>query len=166
MKKILVSLLLLISVTAFCQLPKIATKVKNLGAITAGVIQPINAAYADTLKSADTVFYKLVVNHSRVVFPYVSLNVKATAGADTSVITVTFWQSVDGTRWSQVLNTASPTPWATTISKANQKAGNVDIDFWRSIGWFQSQYLGIRLIATSVSGYKGIYFGSVRVNEY
>jgi hypothetical protein len=168
MKKIFI-LVFLTAFTAsmFAQVPKVATKVKSLAGLSAnGLTIAVNPSYADTLKSTDTIFYKTLVNHSNIGYPYVSLLFKGVAGADTATVTVTFWQSVDGTHnWTQVLNTTSPTAWATSLTKAVQKAGGMDIDFWRSVGWFQSTYLGVRLICGTSSSFKGIYYGAIRFNS-
>lgn len=169
MKKIFASFLFItLSVVLFAQVPKVTTKVKTLGAINPGVILPINSSLTDTLKSTDTLFYKVQINHSDVGYPYISLLLKGgIAGTDTATVTVTFWQSVDGkTNWTQVLNTTSPTAWATSLTKAVQKAGGMDIDFWRSIAWFRSQFLGIRLICGTSASEKAIYYGSVRFDKY
>ena len=173
MKKIFSLLLLVIlTISLFGQLPSGkktdgTSKVKNLGALRAGTVLPINMALTDTLPSNDTLFYKALIDHNFVGYPYISQLLKKAAGSDTSVITVTLWQSVDGkTNWTQVLAGTSPSAYSYSMTKAIQKAGGIDIDGWRSIMWFRSQYLGIRYISTTVSGYKGIYYGSLRYDNY
>jgi hypothetical protein len=166
MKK-LFSLLFLASfvLTAFTQVPVITSKVKTLGTLSAnGLTIAINPVLADTLKGTDTLFYKVPTFHTNTAYPYLSL-IEKKAGTNDTTALLTFWQSVDGTHnWQQILNTASPTAWSTTLAKAT----GTDIDFWRSIAWFQSTYLGIRLISTGTSTtgkYKNIYYGSIRLNS-
>ena len=170
MKK-LFSLLFLASfvLTAFTQVPVITSKVKTLGTLqTNGLTVAINPLLADTLKSGDTLFYKINTFHSATSYPYLSLIEKKAGSNDTTAL-LTFWQSVDGTHnWQQVLNTATPTAWNTTLAKATA----IDLDFWRSIGWFQSTYLGVRIISNGPAAptakntyYKNIYYGSIRLNS-
>ena len=164
MKK-LFSILFLAAFVAstFAQLP-LSTKVKSIGPVSEnGLTIAINTSLADTLKGGDTLFYKVITNHAFAVYPYLSLIEKQAGTRDTTAL-LTFWQSVDGSHnWVQVLNTTSPTAWSTTLAKATK----TDVDFWRSVGWFSSTYLGIRLISTgsSSSTYKNIYYGSIRINK-
>jgi hypothetical protein len=166
--KRLFSILFLVALvaTTFAQLPTTA-KVKVLNTVQPnGMTTAINPSYADTLKSADTLFYKIPINHGLVGFPYISQLFRKTAGADTSVITVTFWQSVDGVHnWVPVKAGASPSAYSVSLTKAIQKVGQIEIDFWQNIVWFQSSYLGVRYVATTVSGFKGVYYGSIRFNS-
>ena len=116
MKKVfIISLMLGFCLTMGAQLPtgnttglhSKAHKVITLGTINdIGTIGVINPNKADTLYSADTLFYKVLINHSSEGYPYISLNTKV-ANADTTshdvTSTITFWQSVDGsTNWNQI----------------------------------------------------------------
>ena len=166
MKRLLLFVgMLLIVATTFAQLPKLnlTKKLKTLSTVSAnGLTVAINPVKADTVKSGDTLFYKVPINHSFKGYPYISLLQKLVT-ADT-VATLTFWQSVDGANnWQQVLNTASPTAWAITLAKGNT---GTDISFWRSIGWFESNWLGIRIIAKPKSNHKKIFYGSIRFDNY
>ena len=253
MKKIIFISLLFLSVVGLAQLP-VSTKIKNLATLEAGKISTINAAYADTLKSGDTLFYKVLVNHSYVGYPYISLITRLVANDTTS--TLTLWQSVDGTQnWQQItkvsqlttllfdttaiygrggnnvstmisdttlvygrggngqsdvlydttkiMNHVSPSlkalysakiteknrqlysssgltknrslysatgtsynteaVWNITVAKAS--SGSCDVSFWRNNARFESQYLGIRFIAKTKSGFKAVYYGSVRYDN-
>ncbi len=167
MKK-LISIIFLTAfvISTFAQLP-VASKVKTLGTVQAnGITVAINPSLSDTLKSNDTLFYKIPVSHSNIGYPYISQLYKRAAGADTSVVTITFWQSVDGIHnWVPIKAGSSPSAFSVSLTKAVQLAGKIEIDFWQNIVWFQSSYLGIRYVATTVSGFKGIYYGSVRFNQ-
>jgi hypothetical protein len=172
MKRILSFILIAtLTISIFAQLPVNkktdgTSKVKDLGTAKPGDVIPFNPNLKDTLPSNDTLFYKVMVSHDIVVFPYESLLLKKVAGSDTSVITVTYWQSVDGkTNWQQVLSTTTPSAFSYSWTKALQKTGGVDIDGWRSVVWFRSQYFGARYISSTVSGYKGIYYGSFRFDK-
>jgi hypothetical protein len=148
----------------FAQLPQ-TSKVKTLGAVSPGKIMPINNSLTDTLGSNDTIFYKQLVNHDQVCFPYLSLLQKHVAGADTAVVTITLWQSVDGVHnWKQVKATTSPSAYSFTFSKALQLTGS-EIDGWSAVIWFRSQYIGIRLVSATISSYKAIYYGSIRYDN-
>ena len=165
MKKILSLLMtLFIGISLFAQVPIITSKVKNLSVSENGLSVAINPSLSDTLKNGDTIFYKVLVNHSFAVYPYLSLIEKQTGTRDTTAL-LTFWQSVDGTHnWQQVTNTATPTAWAITLAKATA----TEVDFWRSIGWFNSTYLGVRLIGGGKKTgytYYNCYYGSIRINK-
>jgi hypothetical protein len=166
MKKILSILVtLLISVSIFAQLPAITSKIHTIGPVSEnGLTIAINPSLADSLGQGDTLFYKIQTSHQSAVYPYISLIEKVGIGRDTTV-TLTFWQSVDGVHnWVQVLNTTTPTAWVTTLSKATA----TDIDFWRSVGWFSSTYLGVRLIGNGKKAgytYNNKYYGSIRLNK-
>lgn len=164
MKKIFtISIIALICASVSAQLPvtsKIKTQPTQITASLGSVA--FNASYSDTLKSGDTLFYKWSVAHTGIIYPYISL-LKKNVASDTT-FTVTFWQSVDGSHnWVQVLNTTTPTAWATDIAKT---ITGTDISFWRSVGYFESTYLGMRLISKTKSGCKNIAYGSIRINVY
>lgn len=161
MKKIFIILLTFaICLNISAQLP-VASKVKNLGSTIPGKIVPFNLSYTDTLKSADTLFYKVLVNHDVNVYPYISQLTRLVANDTTA--TLTLWQSVDGVHnWQQLTTGTSPSAYSATIAKSTTTG--TEIDFWRSIGWFNSQWFGIRFIAKTKSGFKTIYYGSVRFN--
>ena len=164
MKKIITLLaLMLLTVVMFAQVPKITKKIKTLDRVSEnGLTIAINPVKADTLKSGDTLFYKIPVNHTRIGYPYISMLQKLVA-ADT-VAVLTFWQSVDGTNnWQQVLYGSSPSAWSITMAKGNT---GTDVSFWRSIGWFESSYLGMRFIAKPKSNFKKIFYGSIRYEAY
>ncbi len=196
MKKI-ISIIFIASfaLTMFAQLPVITTKVKTLPAIKEGQICPINTALQDTMKTGDTIFYKIQVNHSEIGYPYLSLLLKRVAGADTATVTATFWQSVDGTHnWQQIkylsqvttvlmdttkywrhigaygvfTGTGTSVNTETAFSVSLTKAimkTGTSISFWRNNACFESQYLGIRLVSAVSSSFKGIYYGSLRYNN-
>ena len=137
-----------------------------------GTIVAFNAAnattgkYADTLKSGDTLFYYVNIAHTTVGYPYLSVLTKLVANDTTSK--VTFWQSVDGSsNWQQIqidsIGVSSPTT-LTPITLAKSTTKGTDISFWRKAARFESQYLGWREIASVKSGFKTIYWGSVRFN--
>jgi hypothetical protein len=163
MKNILILGFLILSINLMAQVPGVTKKVKTLSpSLASGLIANINNSLADTLKSGDTLFYKVVVTHDRVGFPYLSI-LKKVVATDTTA-DVTFWQSVDGTHnWLQVKNTTSPTAWSTTLAKSTLAT---EYDFWQNVAWFRSQYLGIRFIQRVKSGSKVIVYGSVRYDNY
>ena len=178
MKKILIllSLVAFISFTINAQLPTVAKKIKTYIPIQDnGGIQPLNATYSsgvlssypDTLKSGDTLFYKLPIKHARVGFPYLSLNTKLVANDTTSKID--FWQSVDGVNnWQRIYKDSTgiavPTIWYPTLIAKSTTKGTV-LSFWQVAARFESQYLGVRIIANVKSGFKTIYYGSYRFNS-
>ena len=197
-KYFLFAALLTLTLGLSAQLP-VSTKVKTLGAISdqgigAPSIATFNAAKTDTLKSGDTLFYKVLINHGSVGYPYISQLTKLVANDTTA--TATFWQSVDGsTNWQQIkylsqtttlvfdttkyakgttgkfwdLYSASGTSvnaetvWSVTVNKSTTTGTN--FSFWRQNAKFESQYLGIRFIASTKSGFKTIYYGSVRFEK-
>jgi hypothetical protein len=176
MKKIFsLFIVLLIGLTVFSQVPKIASKVKTLSAISPGTIVQINPNYTDTV--ADTIFYKIVVNHDAFVTPYISLLHKKAGTRDTTA-TLTYWQSVNGVdNWQQIqkgkaLSAYSLALDTTSINNATIANKGHQISFLKDTGYFESQTLGLRIISNApTSGskkayYKPIYSGSLRVNKY
>lgn len=165
MKKIVILIFsVLLSAVVVAQLP-VAAKVKNLGTCSPGKIVAFNNSLTDTLASADTLFYKLLVNHTTEVYPYIS-QLKKLVAADTTAI-LTLWQSVDGSNNWQVIKHGLPSDTATvayvkTIAKGT--TGN-DYSGWRSNIKFESQYFGMRFIAKTKTGSKNIFYGSIRFNE-
>jgi len=224
MKKIFILGFLFVSLGLMAQLP-VSTKVKTLSpALVPGGITTLNSSKYDTLKTGDTLFYKVLINHDEIGYPYLSLLLKRVAGADTATVTATFWQSVDGsTNWQQVkylskvttflfdttkfagsttgtstllfdttkysagvyrhdfysatltgkgrqlysatgTSANTETAWTVSLTKAIMKGGTT-VSFWRNNAAFESQYLGIRFISAVSSGFKGIYYGSVRYDN-
>jgi hypothetical protein len=170
--KRLVSLLIFmfIGVGLFGQLPKIASKVKTLGTIsekpvgTAPTIIKFNALLTDTLKSTDTLFYKIPIIHSTVGYPYVTIRPKLIANDATA--TVTFWQSFDGVRWTQcnsVSNAYVLTAFTATVPVSTTLIN--EYSFWASNIKFDSQWFGMRFIAATNAGFKTLYYGSIRFNK-
>jgi hypothetical protein len=225
MKKLFsISILLILAISTFAQLPQ-KKKVYTLGAIydngtAAQTFSTFNAAFADTLKSgsaADTVFFKVLINHVSLGFPYISLNTKLVSAGQDTTATVTFWQSIDGsTNWQQLKQvtnvvafdttkfygmgapeiawdttkttlktigkgqlytyktgfkgygpyTQSTTPTETAFTVTIAKGtGGTDVSFWRKGVKFESQYLGIQIIAPSRTGHKTIYSGTVKFQK-
>ena len=258
MKKIVFILMIfgLFVANAFSQLPQ-TKKIYSLSPIydngtSAQTMATFNATYLDTLKTtstADTVFYKLLINHVSIGYPYISINTKlVSAGYDTTAV-VTFWQSVDGkNNWVQIKqaynsilydttaiygtknsntflydttkilggstnvtrfdttawaksnigatevkalykratttkdpvpytasagtkiqalysakNVATETAYSVTLAKATTKG--TDISFWRNNVKFESQYLGIQIIAPARTSHKTIYYGTIRFQK-
>lgn len=165
MKKYLVICLLFVVGYASAQLP-IASKIKDLGGpVNPGVVIRFNPSLADTLKSGDTLVYKIAFNHSKVSYAYISQLTKLVAN-DTTVY-VRYYQSVDGkTNLQQlkVVGAYSATTNNDTIAKSTT-AGR-DIDFFRKSLPFDSQYLIIWFKASTKSNFKTILYGSLRINEY
>ena len=97
---------MMFSAIAFAQVPTGTGKTKTLGTLQAnGMTLAINPYKADTLKSGDTIFYKIPIYHSSVGVPYISLNTTGVSSDTTS--TLTFWQSVNGKDNWQQINTMS-----------------------------------------------------------
>lgn len=161
MKKLLLLLSsIVLNLSLFAQMP-VASKIKNLGVYNPGTIVQFNANFADTLKSADTLFYKVAFNHDFVGYPYLTY-AKTIVAADTTA-DVVMYQSVNGsTNWIQIQSGSSPSNYSTTIAKA---ATGGDIDFWKTTIWFSSQYLGIRLIQRTKTSSKAVIYGTVRFNK-
>jgi hypothetical protein len=122
MKKIICFLLIAgLALNTFAQLPtgnttglhSKAHKVITLGAINDnGTIGVINPNKTDTLYSADTLFYKVLVNHTSEGYPYLSINTKVgtTDTTKNTTSTITFWQSVDGVNnWQQITQVSQTT---------------------------------------------------------
>ncbi len=177
MKKILsLIVILFIGLTVFAQMPKVSTKIKNLGSAQAGIITPINISFTDTVTKGDTVVYLLLVNHPSFVTPYISLLHKKPGTRDTTS-QLTYWQSVDGkTAWHQITKGKAQSAYSllldtTSIKNATQANQSHEISFLRDTAYFESQYLAIRIIsngATSgskLSYYKPVYYGSIRINN-
>jgi hypothetical protein len=166
MKKIFILLFsVMLSVALSAQLP-VASKIKNLGAgFTPGTIVSFNSNLADTLKSADTLVYKVAFSHSKIAYAYISELTKLVAN-DTTVY-VRYYQSVDGKTNLQLLKTVgayNPPTNHDTIAKSTT-AGR-DIDLYRKGLPCNSQYLIIWFKAATKSNFKTILYGSVRLNEY
>lgn len=174
MKK-LISILFIIGlcVGTYAQLPTKASKIKAVSVADDGRIKPINynatstPTYSDTLKSGDTLFYKVLVSHSVIGYPYISWNTKLVAADTTSKID--FWQSVDGVHnWQRLTKDSTgiavPTTWYPILIAKSTTAG-VNFSFWQVAARFESQYLGIRVIANVKTGFKTIYYGSIRFNK-
>lgn len=172
--KRLITILAIIGLCAFslsAQLP-IAKKIKTLGTIaekpsgTAPTILKFNTLYTDTLKSGDTLFYKVPIVHSTLGYPSVVFSNKlVTAGKDT-VSTLTFWQSYDGSKWVQcntVSNAYSLSAYSATVPKSTTTIN--EYSFWSNNIKFEGQYLGIRFIAKTRSLFKTIPYGSIRFNK-
>jgi hypothetical protein len=167
-------LILTIGLTAFSQMPKVTTKVKDLGAISPGKIMAINPSLKDTV--IDTLFYRVLVNHDAFVTPYLSLLHQKPGSRDTTSV-LTYWQSVDGVHnWQQVkygkaLGAYSTSIDTTSIKNATLANQGRTISFLRDTAFFESQYLGIRFISNApTSGakkayYKPIYYGSIRADK-
>jgi heme-degrading monooxygenase HmoA len=161
MKRIFILLLAVICVTVSAQTP-VAAKIKTLSVAKPGQIVSFNAAKADTLKSADTLFYKILINHEGNVTAYISQLTKLVANDTTA--TVTYWQSVDGsTNWQAVKKGAAQAAYSATIAKSTTTG--VDVSFLRDTAYFESQYLGVRYIGKTKSGFKTILYGSIRFNN-
>lgn len=164
MKKILILIAsLCFSVAIMAQLP-VASKIKDLGTYSVGKIVSFNSSLADTLKSGDTLAYRIAFNHTGVGYPYISQLTKLVANDTTAY--VRFYQSVNGSSNLQILKKvgayAAPTN-NDTIAKSTT-AGR-DIDMFRNSIPFNSQYLIIWIVAPVKSGFKTIIYGSVRLNE-
>ena len=111
MKKLFsISILLILAISTFAQLPQ-KKKVYTCSAIydnqqAAQTFSTFNATFADTIKSgsaADTVFFKVLINHVSIGFPYLSLNTKLVSAGQDTTATLTFWQSIDGSiNWQQI----------------------------------------------------------------
>lgn len=159
----------------FAQMPR-AAKVKNLGSVSPGTILSINNTLADTVTNGDTIFYKIVVNHDNNVNAYLSLLHKKPGSRDTTSV-LTYWQSVDGVNnWQQLkkgkaLSAYSTSLDTTSINNATVGSKGRDISFWRDTVYFESQYLGLRIISNGATSggkkgyYKPIYYGSIRFNK-
>jgi hypothetical protein len=161
--------MILFSVSA--QLP-IAKKIKTLGAIAekpSGVMPTIlkfNTAYSDTLKSGDTLFYKVPIIHSTLGYPVVVFSPKLIQAGKDTISTLTFWQSYDGVKWVQcnaVSNAYSPSAYSATVPKSTTTIN--EYSFWTNNIKFEGQYLGIRFIAKTRSLFKTCYYGSIRYNK-
>ena len=227
MKKLFtISILLafVLNISTFAQLPQ-KKKVYNLGAIydngsASQTFSTFNSPALDTIKSgsaADTVFFKVLINHVSLGYPYISLNTKLVSASQDTIATVTFWQSIDGsTNWQQLkqvtnvvafdttkfygmgapeiawdttkttlktigkgqlytyktgfkgygpysqTTTPTETPFTVTIAKGT---GGTDISFWRKGVKFESQYLGIQIIAPARAGHKTIYSGTIKFQK-
>jgi|YelNatPaOPRAMG01_1025707.scaffolds.fasta_scaffold38094_3 hypothetical protein len=164
------------TLTMFAQVPKITSKVKNLGSVSPGTILSINSNLADTITNGDTIFYKIVCNHDGFVTPYISLLHKKPGSRDTSSV-MTYWQSVNGVdNWQPVLKGKALSSYSATIDTTsinNATVGNKGhtYSFLRDTAYFESQYLGIRIISNGATSggkkgyYKPIYYGSIRFNK-
>jgi len=169
-------LILMIGVAVMAQVPKIASKVKTLSAISAGTILPINPNFTDTVTNGDTLFYKIVINHDAFVKPYISLLHKKPGSRDTTT-QLTYWQSVDGIQnWRQITKGKTQSAYSllldtTSINNATIANKGREISFLRDTAYFESQYIGIRFISngptsgTKKGYYKPIYYGSIRVQK-
>jgi hypothetical protein len=167
---------LLIGVSLFAQLPKVTTKIKSLSALSPGSIVTINPTLTDTILNGDTIFYKVLVNHDIFVTPYISLLHKKPGSRDTTSA-MTYWQSVDGkVAWHQITKGKAQSVYSLlldTTSINNGTVGNTghEISFLRDTAYFESQYLGIRIISNGATSagkkayYKPIYYGSIRINK-
>lgn len=166
----------MIGLSLFAQVPKVASKVKDLGSISPGKIIAINPNYTDTVTNGDTIFYKIVVTHEFNVTPYLSLLHKKPGSRDTTS-TLTYWQSVNGKdNWQQLVKGKAQSAYSLlldTTSIANATIANKGhtISFWRDTAYFESQYLGLRIISNGATSgskkgyYKPIYSGSLRINN-
>ncbi len=154
--------------TVIAQAP-VAAKVKTCTLINANSSLPTFATFnkllTDTLKSADTLFYKVPVIHTGIGWFYVTLKSKLVASDTTS--TVSFWQSYDGSTWFAVNAISSTyTASAYTATVAKSTTANTEFSFWQNNVRFDSQYLGIRFIAKTKSSFKTLYSGTIRyLNE-
>ena len=172
MKRILSFILIAtLTISIFAQLPVNkktdgTSKVKDLGVANAGQVVPINPLLKDTLPSGDTIVYRILVNHNKVSYAYISELTKNIA-SDTLVF-VRYYQSVDGKTNLQQLrtNTAYTAPTYNDTIFATWKSKGRDIDLFRKGIAFNSQYLIIWVVAKSNTGFKDIIYGSARVNEY
>ena len=178
MKKLFSLLFLLaIALTVFAQVPKISSKVKNLGSVSPGTIVQINPSLTDTVLNGDTIFYKLIVNHDAFVTGYISLLHKKPGSRDTTS-TLTYWQSVNGIdNWHQLTKGKALSAYSllidtTSINNATVGSKGHEISFLRDTAYFESQYLGLRIISngpatgTKKGYYKPIYTGSIRFNKF
>ena len=175
MKKIIsLFAILTITVSLFAQMPVITSKIKNLGVSSPGVIVQINPSLADTFGYGDTLFYKVAFNHDAAGFPYISLLHKKLGTRDTTA-TISYYQSVNGVNWQplkkgKALSTYTTSIDTTSISNATYSSNNRDISFLRDTCYYESQYVGIRIIVNGPSTgskktyYRPRYYGSIRLN--
>lgn len=146
MKKIICFLLIAgLALNTFAQLPtgnttglhSKAHKVITLGAINDnGTIGVINPNKTDTLYSADTLFYKVLVNHTSEGYPYLSINTKVgtTDTTKNTTSTITFWQSVDGVNnWQQITQVSQTTTLLFDTTLLVKPANNIVWDTTRLV---------------------------------
>lgn len=138
---------------------QIASKVKDLGAINQGGFVEVNPFLKDTLKSGDTISYKVRISHANDVNLYQVQKFKKIA-ADTSVA-VSFWQSMDGTNWYAVQAGSSPSAYTKTVTATN----NYNTEYIGEIDqvYFVSRYYKVMFIAKAKTGFKSIPYGSIAV---
>jgi len=149
----------------------------NIIPIQGGSYGTYNPLYLDTLGSADTLvvifplhYPTLTQNgsnsanipYSTNTFPYIVESWKSTGTHDTANVTVTYWQSLDGTvsanavnyNWFQVTAGASPSAYSKTEAVRKIDQAYFETDFARTIVWFNARYLAIRYISATKSGFK------------
>ena len=170
MKNIYLILILFAGMFGVSAQTPVATKIKTLPALNDGngLTIPINVSYSDTVKSGDTLFYKVLVGHNYVIYPYISILTKSLTSTKDTTTLLSLWQSVDGVHnWQRLYRDSVSVMvpyYGLTLAKSTTTG--TELDFWRYKLLFQSTYLGIRLIGKTKSGFTGIYYGSVRVNRY
>jgi len=165
-----------LTITMFAQMPKISSKIKDLGSVSPGTILSINTSLSDTITNGDTIVYKMIINHDGQVSPYLSLIHKKSGSRDTTT-GLTYWQSVNGKdNWKQVVKGKAQGAYSLTIDttstkNATETSRGRDISFLRDTAYFESQYFGLRFISNGATSggkkpyYKPIYYGSIRFNK-
>jgi hypothetical protein len=167
MKKfILFSVMAVFTMCLMAQIPAVS-KITQTFTIEQGKAVSFNTNYADTLKSGDTLFFIIPVEHKDYVYPYITQYWKFVA-VDTTVL-VTFWQSMTGSQtvdaeWYQINNTTTlPVTLSAYAKTVTATSGNAaDYSFKEEMAWFDSRYLGIRYIARVKTGFKSCPYGTVK----
>jgi len=168
----------------FAQLPLTSSgaletaKIKNLGFTNPGVVVQFNPYGYDTLNpSGDTLFYYLGLNHDFNGYVYLSEFYNrypvSNATYHDTIAKVTFYQSVNGLNWRQLVKGKAQSSYTNTFDTTSfyTPYGNPgkEISFLRDTVYFESQYLGMRIISPAISrakkSVKKRYYGSIRFNK-
>lgn len=159
MKKLLViSILAILATASFAgNRTRTTANVKSGAYITFG-----GSATLDTIGVSDTLNYITFIETTKKTIPYIQLsNTKVRAA--TATVAVTFWESLDGTNFTQVKS--GKLQGAYTKSLSLSTSGNSYINFDLDTGHFNGRYLKVRLVTSSTANVMQTFTYKLKVLE-
>jgi hypothetical protein len=118
-------------------------------------------ATGDTIVVSDTLQYPIIVNHSKVIKPFIQLD-WTKIGSGTATVAVTFWQSNDGTNYNQIVKGKNQAAYAKTLTIT--ATGSNFISFATDTAILEGKYLKIRYITSSTASVKGKLAHKIKFN--
>jgi hypothetical protein len=118
-------------------------------------------AAGDTLVVSDTIQIPIVVNHSAIVKPQIQMYWQK-IGSGTATITASFWESNDGTNYTQILKGKAQGAYTKTLTLT--ATGTTFVSFPLDTAILQGRFLKIRYITSSTASVKGKMTHRIKFN--